>query len=164
MREKGSIQEGEGSGPSRCADVLQGTLQRLGFGRVIHHLSLLRAWERAISPRVRERATVEDFRDGRLYVCVEDPIWLHELHMLRHKLKTILNEEVGESVVREIVLRIGRTSRSATPRTPSPRVGRKHTVSTGAEARVQQLLISVKDLPCRDALERLLNRWAARSV
>ena len=158
------MQEGEGTGPSKCADVLQGALPGLGLGRVLHHLSLLRAWERAIAPRVRERATVEDFRDGRLYLCVEDPIWLHQLHMLRHKLKTILNEEVGDSVVGEIVLRIGRTSRSSTLRTLSPRVERRRAVPAGAEARVQELLTPVKDLPCRDALERLISRWVATSI
>ena len=158
------MEGGERSHPSKCADVLQGTLQGLGLGRVIRHLALVRAWDRAIAPRVRERAAVEDFRDGRLYLCVEDPIWLHELHMLRHKLKTVLNEEVGESMVDEIVLRIGRPSPRTTPVMPDPRVKRARAAPTEAEARVLQLLAPLKDLPCRDALERLLIQWAARSI
>src|SRR5574337_1797125 len=95
--------------PSRCADILETSLQGLGFGRVVRHLALLRAWDRAVAGRIKERVHVEDFRGGCLYLSVEDPIWMHELHMLRHQLKTLLNKEVGESVVSEIVLRIGRT-------------------------------------------------------
>ena len=162
MRGKGSIEGSERGLPSKCADVLQGTLQGLGLGRVLRHLALVRVWNRAIAPRVRERAAVEDFRDGKLYLCVEDPIWLHELHMLRHKLKTVLNEEIGEPIVDEIVLRIGQPSRRTTPAIPNPRVQRARAAPADAEARVQQLLGPLKDLPWRDALERLLNRWAAR--
>lgn len=150
--------------PSRCADILQKTLRGLGLGRTIHHLAVLGAWDRAIPPRVRMRAAVEEFRDGRLYLRVDDPIWLHELHMLRHKLKLILNEEVGEPIVGEIVLRIGRTSRSVARNIPHPLMERERTVPTGAEVRVQQLLTPLKDHPCRDALERLLYRWMARSI
>ncbi len=129
MREKGSRRRGKGGNPSRCADVLEGTLQGLGLGRVTRHLALLKAWDRAIAPRVRERASVEDFKEGRLYLCVEDPIWLHELHMLRHKLKTILNEELGEAVVGEIVLRIGRTAR------PSQRQNAQSTITGSSSCR-----------------------------
>ena len=164
MREKRSMEGVEQSRPSRCADVLQGTLHGLGFDRVIRHLTVLGAWDRAIAPRVRERATVEDFRDGRLYLCVEDPIWLHELHMLHHKLKMILNEEVGESVVSEIVLRIGRTSHKTTRRMTIPRLERTRAATTGVAGRIQELLTPLKDLPCHDALEHLLYRWAARSI
>lgn len=164
MRGKGLTERGERTGSSRCADVLRGTLQGLGLGRVIRHLALLKAWDRAIAPRVRERATMQDFSDGRLYLCVEDPIWLHELHMLRHKLKTILNEEVGEPVVSEIVLRIGRTPRSPTAPIAHRRVERASVVPTEADAKIQQILAPVQDRPYRDVLERLLYRWKARSI
>lgn len=164
MREKGSTERGGRASPSRCEDVLRGTLQGLGLGRVIRHLALLKAWDRAVAPRVRERATVQDFSDGRLYLCVEDPIWLHELHMLRHKLKMILNEEIGEPVVNEIVLRIGRSPRSATSAIPNRREERPPVVPTEAEAKVQQILAPVQDRPCRDVLERLFYRWRARPM
>jgi len=165
VREKGSRGKRKGGNPSSCADVLEGTLQGLGLGRVTRHLALLKAWDRAIAPRIRERASVEDFREGRLYLCVEDPIWLHELHMLRHKLKIMLNEEVGEAVVGEIVLRIGRTARRASARMPNPPLQRPARADLSEmEARIEQLLRPLEDVPCRDALKRLFDRWAARSI
>ena len=165
MRKKGTRRKGKGDNPSRCADLLEGTLQGLGLGRVTRHLALLKAWDRAIAPRVRERASVEDFKEGRLYLCVEDPIWLHELHMLRHKLKTILNEEVGEAVVGEIVLRIGRTAQRARARIPNPPPQRAARAAlSGMEARIEELLSPLEDMPYRDALKRLFDRWAARSI
>ncbi|MDD5560055.1 DUF721 domain-containing protein [Candidatus Methylomirabilis sp.] len=148
--------------PARCADILEGSLQGLGLGRVIRHLALLRAWDRVVADRIKERASVEDFRDRRLYLCVEDPIWLHELHMLRHKLKTILNEEVGEPVVDEIALRIGRTRRSA-PTTRPYRSGRRAPAAPPAvEASMTTLLSPLRDLPCCDAVQRLFQRWVSR--
>ncbi|MBZ0169827.1 MAG: DUF721 domain-containing protein [Kofleriaceae bacterium] len=149
--------------PARCADILESSLQGLGFGRIIRHLALLRAWDRAVADRIKERVSVEDFRGGCLYLCAEDPVWMHELHMLRHQLKTILNKEVGESVVGEIVLRIGRTR-------PSPPAGRanrrRQRIPTGLpaiEANMANLLSPLRDLPCCDAVQRLYQRWASGS-
>ena len=148
--------------PARCSDILDGSLQGLGLGRVIHHLTLLRAWNRVVDDRIKERASVEDFKGGCLYLCVEDPIWLHELHMLRHKLKTILNGEVGEPIVGEIVLRIGRARRYAPP-TRAHRGGQRAPMASPAvEARMATLLNTLRDLPCCDAVQRLLQRWASR--
>lgn len=153
--------------PARCADILESSLQGLGFGRVIRHLSLLRAWDRAVAARIRERVSVEDFRGGCLYLCVEDPIWMHELHMLRHQLKTILNKEVGEPVVDEIVLRIGRTRRYSTRNTRHSTLDRGgqrvRAVPPEVEAGMAKLLTPLKELPCCDAVQRLFQRWVSRS-
>jgi hypothetical protein len=156
---------GERSTPARCGEILSGTLESLGLGRVTRHLALLRTWDRAITPRIRERASIEAFREGRLYLCVEDPIWLHELHMLRHKLKALLNKELGESVVEEVILRIGQASRPSAIRTSQARSRRSSAdLSSGSEAMIKELLIPCEELPYRDALERLMSRWAARLI
>lgn len=165
MRTNGSGQaeRSKPNSPSKCADVLEGILEGLGLGRVVRHLTLLRTWDRVIASRIRERATIENFRDGRLYVCVADPIWLHELHMLRHKLKTMLNDEIGEPVVADIVLRIGRTPRGGVPRSPRRRTGPALPTPPEAEARVQHLLAPHTEKPWCEALRRLLCRCSLRS-
>ncbi len=157
-----SAQRNLQTAPAKCADILESSLQGLGFGRVIRHLALLRAWDRAIAGRIKERASVEDFRNGCLYLCVEDPIWLHELHMLRHQLKTLLNKEAGESAVNEIVLRIGRARRYSAPTPSYHRKQRIPAVSPAVEASMTTLLTPLKDLPCGDAVQRLFQRWASR--
>lgn len=166
MKRKGPSTEGAGRiSPSRCGDILPGALEGLGLVRVTQHLALLRAWEQAIPLRIRERAGVEAFREGRVYVCVEDPIWLHELHMLRHKMKGMLNKELGEPAVEEIILRIGRASRRSALGTPTVPAHRPPQVpSGGAEARVKEMLAPFEERPYRDALERLIHRWAARFI
>jgi predicted nucleic acid-binding Zn ribbon protein len=163
VKAEGSRQRRAQTAPARCADILETSLQGLGFGRVIRHLALLRAWDRAVAGRIKERASVEDFRGGCLYLCVEDPIWLHELHMLRHQLKTILNAEVGEPAVTEIVLRIGRTRQYAVPRRSHRGEQRVRVISPAAEANMAKLLSPLRDLPCCDVVQRLFQRWASRS-
>ncbi|PTL35208.1 hypothetical protein CLG94_10920 [Candidatus Methylomirabilis limnetica] len=160
MKTNRPVQRRAQTAPAKCADIIEGSLQGLGLGRVIHHLALLRAWDRAVASHIKERASVEDFRGGRLYLCVEDPIWLHELHMLRHTLKTILNKEVGEPAVGEIVLRIGQIRRCA-PVTPSSRGGhRARAVPPAVEASMAKLLSPLMGLPCGDAMQRFFQRWA----
>jgi hypothetical protein len=159
----GSAQKRQQTAPIRCADILASSLHGLGFDRVSRHLALLRAWDRVIADRIKERAGVEDFRDGRLYLCVEDPIWLHELHMLRHKLKTILNEAVGEPAISDIILRIGRT-RPYPPVRRTSRGGRMiRAVPPAVEENMATLLRPLRDLPCCEAMQRLFQRWASRS-
>jgi hypothetical protein len=165
MKRKGPSTEGaERNSPSRCGDILPGALEGMGLVGVIRHLALLRTWEQVIPLRIRERATVETFREGRLYVCVEDPIWLHELHMLRHKLKVMLNKELGEPAVEEIILKIGRASPRSALDTPKARVHKPPAPSSGAERRIKESLAPFEERPYRDALERLIHRWAARFI
>jgi hypothetical protein len=149
--------------PSRCSEILAPALSELGLGRVIRQLALVRAWDQVVPLRVRERAALEDFRGGRLHLRVEDPIWLHELHMLRHKLRTMLNGALGEAAVEEIVLRIGRPSRDPAPKPVGrPRMSARVAASgAAAEEQIRRILSSVNELPCRDVLERLLRRWQA---
>ena len=163
MKTDWSVQRRAQTTPARCADILDGSLQGLGLGRVTRHLAILRAWDRVIAGRIKEQASVEDFRGGCLYLCVEDPIWMHELHMLRHKLKTILNGEIGEPAVGEIVLRIGRTRRYAPVRRSNRDEQRAEAISPAVEASMTKLLSPLRDLPCCDAVQRLFQRWASRS-
>lgn len=161
MKTDRSAQRSAQTAPARCADILESSLQGLGFDRVVRHLALLRAWDRVIAGRIKERASVEDFKGGSLYLCVEDPIWMHELHMLRHQLKTILNKEIGERVVGEIVLRIGRTRQSSTPQRAYRGRQRARAVSPAVEAGMAELLTPLRDLPCCDAVQRLFQRWVS---
>lgn len=149
--------------PTRCADILESSLQGLGFGRVIRHLALLRAWDRAVADRIKERVSVENFSGGSLYLCVEDPVWMHELHMLRHQLKTILNKEVGEPVVGEIVLRIGRIRSAPPPSRAYRRRQKVPAVSPAVGVGMDKLLSPLRELPCCDTVQRLYQRWASRS-
>jgi hypothetical protein len=87
---------------------------------------------------------------------------MHELHMLRHQLKTILNKEVGESAVDDIVLRIGRPRQYSAPQPSSRRRQRIPAVSPAVETGMATLLSPLRDLPCCDAVQRLFQRWASR--
>ncbi len=164
MSEGRSVKGKKRGAPSRCSEVLTATLSGLGLVRTVRHLVVLKAWDRAVPQRVRERATVEDFREDKLTLCAADPVWMHELHMLRHKLKTMLNAEIGEPLVGEILLRIGRVARRADPGPSSPLGRRPPAFPEFPESKIEEVLAPVKDLPCRDAVERLLRRQIARSI
>ncbi len=149
--------------PSRCSEILTATLSGLGLVRALRHLVVLKAWDRAVPERVRERASVEEFKAGRLTLVAPDPVWMHELHMLRHKLKIMLNAEIGEPLIEEILLRVGGVARRGGAGLSPPRVRRPRVVPELSEARIEEVLAPIKDLPCRDAVERLIRRQIARS-
>jgi hypothetical protein len=65
-------------------------------------------------------------------------------------------------VVGEIVLRIGRARRVA-PATRAHRGGQRAPAAPPAtKANMAKLLSPLRDLPCCDAMQRLLQRWASR--
>ncbi len=145
--------------PVRAAEALSAAFQRLGLADRLRQYELWRVWPGAVGPHIARHAQPKELRHGRLVVHVTDPIWLHQLSMMRHRLVGALNERLGAHIVREAVLRIGEVLE--VPMVPPPESGMpKAEVSPDPErlARIEALLAPLGDVPFRDELFRLLVR------
>jgi hypothetical protein len=132
------------------------TLERLGLGAGVRQREIWRVWDAVVGPQVARHAQPHAVSRGRLIVHVTDPIWLHQLGMMRHRIVGALNALLGESAVREIVLRIGEVPQLSTAeseeRSPEP------PVDPSRRAAIRGLAQSLGDAPFREALERLMLR------
>lgn len=132
-------------------EVLRHALDGIGLRAGLVELSIRAIWDEVVGEQISRKARPDGFKGGRLYVLVEDSIWLHQLSLLKPRLIASLNERLGTALVKELYLRIGTLpplSGEEAPPSPPP-----------IEAEVfEELLAPVRDLPCREAIRRLLHR------
>jgi predicted nucleic acid-binding Zn ribbon protein len=147
--------------PVRAADALSAAFQRLGLMDRLRQHELWRVWPGVVGPHIARHAQPKEIRHGRLVVHVTDPVWLHQLSMMRHRLVDALNERLGRHVVREMALRIGEVPEMPSVSGPAPS-GPGGDVHPDPErlASIEALLAPLGDAPFREELFRLLVRAA----
>jgi predicted nucleic acid-binding Zn ribbon protein len=133
-------------------------MQRLGLDRRYHEHELWAIWPRVVGSQIARHASPRSLYRGRLVVHVTDPVWLHQLSMMRHRLVGALNAGLSEPAVREMVLRIGEIPAAAAEAPPSLAPGREQEADPADTARVEELLEPLGDAPFRETLRRLLLR------
>jgi predicted nucleic acid-binding Zn ribbon protein len=68
-------------------------------------------WRDVVGPAISKAATPSWIREGRLRVCVSDPIWLQELRFLESDIREKLNTHLGQDRVQKIEFRLERGKR-----------------------------------------------------
>ena len=145
--------------PVRAAEALTAAFQRLGLADRLRQHELWRVWANVVGPHIARHAQPREIRHGRLVVHVTDPVWLHQLSMMRHRLVAALNERLGSTVVREMALRIGEVVEVPSMPPPAPDRPEKHPSPDPERlARIEALLAPLGDVPFREELFRLLAR------
>lgn len=144
--------------PVRIAEAVPAAFQRLGLETRFRQTEVWRVWPAVVGPQIARHAQPHAIRHGRLIVHVTDPVWLHHLSMMRHRVVGALNEKLRSTVVRELYLRVGDV-----PELPANPPGPAHQTENSPPdpeqaARVGALLEPLRDAPFRDALYRLLLR------
>ena len=150
--------------PVTMAEAISAALQRLGLEGQFHQHELWRVWSAIVGPQIARHAQPHSFRHGRLVVHVTDPIWLHHLSMMRHKLTAALNERLAPAGIREMILRVGEVPETLAG--PSPRTTRiepTQGVDPTRVAEIEASLALLGDAPFRDALRRLWLRASQES-
>jgi hypothetical protein len=144
--------------PVRIADAVVGAFQRLGLESRFRQSAIWSVWPRVVGAQIARHAQPRAMSRGRLIVHVTDPVWLHHLSMMRHRVIAALNDMMGPVAVRELVLRVGELP--AVPPNPQnpPPVVEAPLGDPVSLARIETLLAPLGDVPFRDALYRLLLR------
>lgn len=148
--------------PVQIAEAVPGAFQRLGLETRFRQSEVWRVWPTVVGPQIARHAQPHAVWHGRLIVHVTDPVWLHHLSMMRHRVIAALNEKLRTTVVRELILRVGEVPGLPT-NPPGPlRQAEDPPPDPDQVARVEALLAPLGDAPFRDALYRLLLRSARR--
>ncbi len=144
--------------PVRIVEAIPVAFQRLGLEGRFRQGKIWAVWPAVVGPHIARRAQPHGLWQGRLIVHVTDPVWLHHLSMMRHQVIAALNEKLGESVVRDLILRIGEVP--AMPIQPPMSPGRSQAPppDPDLQARVEALVAPLGDVPFREELCRLLLR------
>ena len=91
----------------RLKDVLNTTVDRLGYRGRLRSLAAMRTWNEDIAPCLKTESRATFVRGKVLYVTVEKPVWAQQLTMMRQDLINRLNALAGEGAVADIRFRTG---------------------------------------------------------
>ena len=94
--------------PTALGDILRAALSRLPEHNELASFPIWGDWETLVGPTIARHARPQRLRRGVLVVEVDGPEWLQELRYLQRDLRTRLNERLGRTAVRELLLVLAR--------------------------------------------------------
>jgi hypothetical protein len=144
--------------PLRIVEAIPVAFQRLGLEGRFRQGKIWAVWPSIVGPHIARHAQPHGLWQGRLIVHVTDPVWLHHLSMMRHQVMAALNERLGGSIVRELILRIGEVPVMPVQPPMTPGKNPVPPPDPDLRAHVEALVAPLGDVPFREGLCRLLFR------
>jgi hypothetical protein len=96
------------SGPfDSLGTILSGLARRLGLESRLLELRLQRQWRNIVGEPIGSHTWPGQIRFKKLYLTVQNSVWLQQLTFLKPTLLEKLNREAGKELITEIVLRVG---------------------------------------------------------
>lgn len=93
-----------GRDPRKLGDSLQRVVSEHGWRNPISVGAVVGRWPDVVGQQIADHATPETFIDGKLVIRTSSTAWATQLQLLLPQLERKLAEEVGDGVVREIVV------------------------------------------------------------
>jgi predicted nucleic acid-binding Zn ribbon protein len=87
------------------AEAIQDYIKEMKLGPKLKEISILSSWEEMVGKAISSRTEKVYIRDGVLYVHLRSSIVRNELMMIREGLREKLNNQVGEEIIKEIILK-----------------------------------------------------------
>lgn len=66
---------------------------------------ILSLWDDTVGESIARQTQNLRFENGKLIMNVKNPAWRQEIHMKRYSIAKKLNEQVGEKIIKEIIVR-----------------------------------------------------------
>jgi len=142
---------------AKAGDLLDSLLQGWGLNERLQQYRAVLIWNDVVGPQIAARTRPERIRDNVLEVCVDQPVWMQQLQLLKPQLLAKLNARLGDAPLRDIFLKRGRiTAPAATGATPTAPSWRTMILSSEEESELQNLLAGIDDQELRRELKSLL--------
>lgn len=85
--------------------ILWKTLHELGIDQPVKRAEALRVWPKVVGEKISQITEAKFFSNGKIFVRVKSDVWRNELFFHKKELLQRLNQELGESIVKDIVLK-----------------------------------------------------------
>ena len=142
--------------------ILSGLAKRLGLETRLLELRLQHDWHDIIGEPIASHTWPAQIRFKKLYLVVQNSVWLQQLTFLKPTLLAKLRDASGTELIGEIVLRVGEI--------PSPRSAPDAASSDGNLSEVQldadtvSHTTGIQDLELRERFTRVISRYPSRQV
>jgi predicted nucleic acid-binding Zn ribbon protein len=91
--------------PKPLKELVKSFLDDVPYRKRLKRGMILSLWDEIVGEAIAEQTQNLRFEHGRLVLNVKNPAWRQEIHMKRFSIAKKLNDEVGEKIIKEIVVR-----------------------------------------------------------
>lgn len=89
-------------------DVIKAVLKKKKLDVKLKNRVVMELWQEIVGLRIPVATKATSFRNGTLFVCVEDPTWAQELVLMKQHLIDEINLEQGDFKLNEIRVYVGK--------------------------------------------------------
>jgi predicted nucleic acid-binding Zn ribbon protein len=88
----------------QLGNIIRKTLKELGIEKPIQQYEALQIWPRIAGEKISSVTEPRHIANGKLFIKVKNAAWRNELVFHRLELLKKINQQLGHSVIKEIVL------------------------------------------------------------
>ena len=137
--------------------ILAASFPNLGIAAKLKEYKLLKAWKECVGPNIAKRAAPTRLIGGTLYCAVSSSPWMTELNYQKREIIERLNRTLGESVVKEIILKVGQVVQMGPP-APPPLPSIKRELTGDEMEKIEEATKGIKDKKLQDILKRIMEK------
>lgn len=90
--------------PTALSDILAGAIGEYGLAEKVLLARIAEQWPQIATETVANHVRVQKLDRGTLHLAAENPVWKQEVFMRRDKLASAINDFLGESRIKQIIV------------------------------------------------------------
>ena len=94
-----------GKTPRNLPAVMAEMYRSIGMTEAYDQYRTLQIWNTVVGETIARMTSVEQLKDGDLYVRVKNPSWRMELNFRKKEISERLNKAIGHDMIRTIIFR-----------------------------------------------------------
>lgn len=144
--------------------ILSGLAKRLGLETRLAELRVQREWREIIGEPIASHTWPVQIRFKKLYLVVENSVWLHQLTFLKPVLLEKLRAAIGPDLITEIAMRVGDVPAQTPPPDSENRTAVPPALSEPLLSEAAARAAAVQDPELRARLTRIMAEALSRSA
>jgi hypothetical protein len=144
--------------PALAGDLVDKLLHGLGLDERLHQYKALIIWNDVVGPQIAARTRPVRIRENILEINVDQPAWMQQLQLMKPKILSRLNAELGEATIKDLYLKHGKVDVHPDKPVEPPPAWRMVKLDDKEKKQVEDLLSAVKDTELRDEMEKFLQK------
>lgn len=139
--------------------ILSGLAKRLGLETRLLELRLQHDWHDIIGEPIASHTWPTQIRFKKLYLVVQNSVWLQQLTFLKPTLLAKLRDAAGTELIGEIVLRVGEIP---APRSEPAAASGGNPSEVQTDADTASHTAGIQDLELRERFTRVISRYPSQ--
>ena len=141
---------------ARAGELVDKMLKGLGLDERLHQYRALIIWEEVVGPQIAARTRPVRIREGVLEVNVDQPTWMQQLQLMKPKILTQLNAEMGKATIKDLYLKRGKVNIRFDKPVEQPPAWRMVELDESEMRKIKGMLTTIGDPELQHEMESFL--------